>query len=64
MKFQLLSRVLITTHLWKGVTGRARIIGGDEAEAGSYPYAVSFQDSLGHFCGGSVVGRDVILSAA
>jgi secreted trypsin-like serine protease len=42
-----------------------RIIGGDEAGAGEYPYAVSLSDSsFGHFCGGSMIGPDVVLSAA
>jgi trypsin len=42
-----------------------RIIGGDEANAGEYPYAVSLSsDSIGHFCGGSMIAPDVVLSAA
>jgi secreted trypsin-like serine protease len=43
---------------------QTRIIGGDEANAGEYPYAVSLSDSIGHFCGGSMIGPDVVLSAA
>jgi len=42
----------------------ARIIGGREATDGRYPYAVSLQDSIGHFCGGSLIAPDVVLSAA
>ncbi len=30
----------------------------------AYPYAVSLQDDVGHFCGGSLIARDVILTAA
>lgn len=41
-----------------------RIIGGDEAIEDRYPYAVSLQDSIGHFCGGSLIAKDVVLSAA
>lgn len=41
-----------------------RIIGGEGADAGEYPYAVSLSDSLGHFCGGSMIAPDVVLSAA
>jgi len=41
-----------------------RIIGGREAEVGKYPYAVSIQDIMGHGCGGSLISRDVVLSAA
>jgi len=41
-----------------------RIINGSKATEGRYPYAVSIQDDLGHFCGGSLIARDVVLSAA
>jgi len=41
----------------------SRIIGGDEAAKGRYSYAVSLQD-IGHFCGGSLIAPDIILSAA
>ena len=41
-----------------------RIIGGDEAIEDRYPYAVSLSDDFGHFCGGSLIARDVVLSAA
>jgi trypsin len=46
------------------VSSHTRIIGGEKAEAGKFPYAVSFQDILGHFCGGSLISRDVVLTAA
>lgn len=42
----------------------ARIIGGSEANEDRYSYAVSFQDDIGHFCGGSLIAQDVILTAA
>ena len=30
-----------------------------------YPYAVSIQsDSIGHFCGGTLVAKDVVITAA
>lgn len=29
-----------------------------------YPYAVSLQDDVGHFCGGSLIANDVVLTAA
>merc|ERR1719410_2512168 len=31
---------------------------------GRYPYAVSIEDRLGHFCGGSLIAKDVVLTAA
>ncbi len=41
-----------------------RIIGGYEAVEDRYSYAVSLQGSIGHICGGSLIARDVILTAA
>jgi len=41
-----------------------RIIGGQQAATGRYKYSVSLQDRIGHFCGGSLIARDVVLSAA
>jgi len=44
--------------------GNTRIIGGEEATREEYSYIVSLSDHVGHFCGGSLLSRDVILSAA
>ena len=42
-----------------------RIIGGIQAIRGRYSYAVSLQNpQTGHFCGGSLIAKDVVLSAA
>mmetsp|Transcript_32351 Transcript_32351/g.68054 ORF Transcript_32351/g.68054 Transcript_32351/m.68054 type:complete len:315 (+) Transcript_32351:247-1191(+) len=41
-----------------------RIINGFEATEDRYSYAVSLRDSIGHFCGGSLIAKDVILTAA
>jgi len=41
-----------------------RIINGSEAPKGKYSFAVSLQDKIGHFCGGSLIARDYVLSAA
>ncbi len=41
-----------------------RIIGGDDTPVGRYPYVVSLQDDLSHFCGGSLIAPDVVLTAA
>ena len=41
-----------------------RIIGGDEANEDRFSYAVSLADNIGHFCGGSLIAKDVILTAA
>jgi len=41
-----------------------RIIGGSRAQKNRYPYTVSMQDRGGHFCGGSLISRDFVLTAA
>ncbi|KAL9181817.1 hypothetical protein ACHAXT_012160 [Thalassiosira profunda] len=41
-----------------------RIIGGAEAVVDRFNYAVSLQDSVAHFCGGSMLSPDIVLSAA
>eukprot|EP00581_Thalassiosira_minuscula_P002467 CAMPEP_0183739474 /NCGR_PEP_ID=MMETSP0737-20130205/57136_1 /TAXON_ID=385413 /ORGANISM="Thalassiosira miniscula, Strain CCMP1093" /LENGTH=341 /DNA_ID=CAMNT_0025974291 /DNA_START=123 /DNA_END=1148 /DNA_ORIENTATION=- len=41
-----------------------RIIGGTAATQGQYSFAVALQDRLGLFCGGSLIAKDVILTAA
>ena len=41
-----------------------RIIGGKEANEDRFSYAVSLSDHIGHFCGGSLIAKDVILTAA
>ncbi|KAL7465259.1 hypothetical protein ACHAXS_005591 [Conticribra weissflogii] len=41
-----------------------RIIGGQEAVEDRYSYAVSLHGSRGHFCGGSLIAKDIVLTAA
>eukprot|EP00581_Thalassiosira_minuscula_P010107 CAMPEP_0183706874 /NCGR_PEP_ID=MMETSP0737-20130205/3594_1 /TAXON_ID=385413 /ORGANISM="Thalassiosira miniscula, Strain CCMP1093" /LENGTH=401 /DNA_ID=CAMNT_0025934403 /DNA_START=26 /DNA_END=1231 /DNA_ORIENTATION=- len=44
---------------------QARIIGGKSSTGGQYSYSVSLQDRNGnHFCGGTLVSKDCILTAA
>jgi len=48
--------------LWSPET---RIIGGSEATKDRYSYTVSIQNvDGGHFCGGSLISKDVVLTAA
>ncbi|KAL7480176.1 hypothetical protein ACHAW6_009551 [Cyclotella cf. meneghiniana] len=43
----------------------SRIIGGIEAQILRYQYAVSIHDSVGvHYCGGSLIAPDIVLTAA
>lgn len=39
------------------------IIGGSDAKPKTYPYQVSLSDSYGHFCGGSIISENWILTA-
>jgi trypsin len=41
-----------------------RIIGGNEAQRGRYPYMVSLTYQYSHVCGGSLIADDMVLSAA
>lgn len=43
---------------------RANIVGGQEATIGDFPYIVSLQDRYGHVCGGSLIRKNWVLTAA
>ena len=40
------------------------IVGGNETNPGEYPFIVSMADSIGHFCGASVISPTYVMSAA
>ncbi|GLX80291.1 hypothetical protein tinsulaeT_36310 [Thalassotalea insulae] len=47
------------------LAGPLKIVGGEEVKPHALPYQASIQDLNGsHFCGGSIVGQDLILTAA
>jgi len=50
----------VSSNLFKDT----RIIGGNEAPEHRYSYMVSLQGSRGHFCGGSLIAKDMVLTAA
>lgn len=40
-----------------------RIIGGNEAEPGQFPYHVSLRDEIGRFCGGAIISKRWTMTA-
>ncbi|KAF2711323.1 trypsin-like serine protease [Pleomassaria siparia CBS 279.74] len=47
----------------RGESG-TQIVGGVLASTGDFPFIVSLQDSSGHFCGGSLLNANTVITAA
>uniref|UniRef100_A0A4W3K4W5 chymotrypsin n=1 Tax=Callorhinchus milii TaxID=7868 RepID=A0A4W3K4W5_CALMI len=47
------------------ITGYSRIVNGEDAVSGSWPWQISLQDYSGwHFCGGSLLNENWVVTAA
>ncbi|XP_018356665.1 PREDICTED: trypsin 5G1-like [Trachymyrmex septentrionalis] len=55
---------LIFTALVYGIEGAPHIVGGKDAPIGKFPYQVSLQFNGAHMCGGSILDKYNILTAA
>lgn len=55
---------LITLTLAAPGSPQGRIVGGVDATLGQFPHQISLRQSGSHICGGSIISRDFILTAA
>uniref|UniRef100_A0A3B4YMB3 Peptidase S1 domain-containing protein n=1 Tax=Seriola lalandi dorsalis TaxID=1841481 RepID=A0A3B4YMB3_SERLL len=58
------SRTLLFLLLCGITPMNTRIVGGEDAPPGSWPWQVSLQRFGGHVCGGSLINREWVVSAA
>lgn len=52
------------SNLFNQLDKDTRIIGGSAASTNDYPYIASLQDYIGPFCGGSLIHKKIVLTAA
>lgn len=62
----LLLALLVGCALARSVVDFTRVVGGEDAEKGQFPHQVSMRSrfSNSHFCGGSIISKRFILTAA
>lgn len=62
------SPLAVVSRLLPSVCGKpplnTRIVGGQPAPVGSWPWQADLHSSGGHFCGGSLINSEWVMSAA
>ncbi|XP_069679950.1 trypsin-7-like [Periplaneta americana] len=59
-----LAGVLGAVPIPRRLRSNGRIVGGTDADIANYPYQVSMQVNNGHFCGGSIISTEWVVTAA
>ncbi len=64
--FMKLTILIVLSFAFNAYAGlRPMIVGGSDAVAGEFPFIVSLQEgNMGHFCGGSLIKKNWVLTAA
>nr|XP_014087501.1 serine protease SP24D-like [Bactrocera oleae] len=63
-KFQLLALICLLGAAISQAGPTARVVGGDEAYDGQFPHQISLRRNGSHTCGGSILSRYFVLTAA
>ncbi|MEZ0391453.1 MAG: serine protease [Pseudobdellovibrionaceae bacterium] len=63
LNHMLMTGLLLLSSAFAHADIQPLIVGGIEAKKGEFPFIVSLQDNYGHFCGGSLISDEWVLTA-